>query len=80
MAKIQKISQLQPTLGFTEFDIYSNFRESFHSSELGKLYQAFPFSDFCKSIGLTENSRGRKSYFSPEKNSTDDFKSLYLFF
>ena len=66
MAKIQKISQLQPTLGFTEFDIYSNYRESFHSSELGKLYQAFPFSDFCKSIGLTENNRGRKSYFSPE--------------
>ena len=63
MAKIQKISQLQPTLGFTEFDIYSNYRESFHSSELGKLYQAFPFSDLCKSIGLTENNRGRKSYF-----------------
>lgn len=66
MAKIQKISQLQPTLGFTEFDIYSNFRESFHSSELGKLYQAFPFSDFCKSIGLTGSIRGRKSYFTPE--------------
>lgn len=66
MAKIQKISQLQPTLGFTEFDIYTNYRESFYSSELGKLYQAFPFSDFCKSIGLTENTRGRKSYFTPE--------------
>lgn len=46
MAKIQKISQLQPTLGFTEFDIYESYRQSFYSSELGKLHQAFPFSDF----------------------------------
>ncbi|HHU97421.1 MAG TPA: transposase [Petrimonas sp.] len=66
MAKVQKISQLHPTLGFTEFDILESYRESFYSSELGKLHQAFPFSDFCKSIGLKENRRGRKSYFSPE--------------
>ena len=66
MAKVQKISQLHPTLGFTEFDILESYRESFNSSELGKLHQAFPFSDFCKSIGLKENRRGRKSYFSPE--------------
>ncbi|HOS45667.1 MAG TPA: hypothetical protein PLQ69_04230 [Paludibacter sp.] len=44
MAKVQKISQLQPTLGFTEFDIYASYRESFYLSELGKLYRAFPFS------------------------------------
>ena len=66
MAKVQKISQLQPTLGFTEFDIYASYRESFYLSELGKLYRAFPFSDFCKSIGLKENVRGRKSYVSAE--------------
>lgn len=66
MAKIQKISGLQPTLGFSEFDIYQSFRESFLCSELGKLHQAFPFSSFCKSIGLEQNTLGRKSYFSPE--------------
>ena len=66
MAKIQKISQLQPTFGFTEFDIYQSYRDSFYSSELGKLYQAFPFSAFCTSIGLRDNRFGRKSYFSPE--------------
>lgn len=66
MAKIQKISQLQPTFGFTEFDIYQSYRESFYLSELGKLYRAFPFSEFCKSIGLRDNPLGRKSYFSPE--------------
>lgn len=66
MTKTQKISQLQPTLGFTEFDIYQNYLESFHSSELGKLYHALPFSEFCKSIGLRDNPLGGKSYFSPE--------------
>jgi hypothetical protein len=66
MAKVQKISELQPKLGFTEFDFYEDYRQSFISSELGKLHQAFPFSEFCKSIGLKEKSRGRKSYFSPE--------------
>ena len=66
MAKVQKISQIQPTLGFTEFDIFQSYRNSFLTSELGKLYEAFPFSDFCKSIGLKENTRGRHSYFSPE--------------
>lgn len=66
MAKVQKISQIQPTLGFTEFDIFQSYRNSFLTSELGKLYEAFPFSDFCKSIGLKENTCGRHSYFSPE--------------
>lgn len=68
MAKIQRISHLQQRLGFTEFDIYQSYRESFNSSELGKLHRTFPFSEFCKSIGLKEdrNRRGRKSYFSPE--------------
>lgn len=66
MAKIQKISQIQPTLGFTEFDIYTSYQKSFLSSELGKLYQAFPFAEFCKSINLQENRLGRTSYFSPQ--------------
>jgi hypothetical protein len=66
-AKIQKISQFQPTLSFTEFDIFESYRENFYSNELGKLHRAFPFSDLCKSIGLKENTRGRKSYFSPRE-------------
>lgn len=52
MAKTQKISQLQPTFGFTEFDIYQSYRESFYSSELGKLYRAFPFQSFVKASGF----------------------------
>ena len=33
MAKIQNISEIHPTLGFTEFDIIEKYRKSFHESE-----------------------------------------------
>ena len=36
MAKIQNISEIHPTLGFTEFDILEKYRKSFAESELGR--------------------------------------------
>ena len=66
MRKIQKFSDLQPTIGFTEFDIYSDYRQSFQTSELGKIYELFPFKALAESIGLKESRSGRDSYFSPE--------------
>jgi hypothetical protein len=66
MRKIRKISDLQPTIGFTEFDIFRDYSQSFHNSELGKLHQLFPFASLAKSLGLKESSLGRDSYFSPE--------------
>jgi len=66
MRKIRRISELEPTIGFTEFDIYRDYGQSFYSSELGKLYQLFPFSDLASSLGLKESVSGRDSYFSPE--------------
>ena len=41
MAKIVNISEIHPTLGFTEFDILEKYRKSFNESELGKLHSAF---------------------------------------
>ena len=41
MAKIHNISEIHPTLGFTEFDILEKYRKSFNESELGKLIQSF---------------------------------------
>ena len=35
MAKVQNISEIHPTLGFTEFDILEKYRKSFNESELG---------------------------------------------
>ena len=66
MAKIRKISELQPTIGFTEFDIFRSYRESFHNSELGKIYRLIPFRDLAQSLSLKASALGRDSYFSPE--------------
>lgn len=66
MVKVQKISELQPLLGFTEFDLYQDYKSNFHSSELGCLHAVFPFKSFCRSLGLSSSRRGRHSHFSPE--------------
>ena len=49
MAKIQDISEIHPTLDFTEFDILEKYRKSFNESELGKLHSTFPFKRIAKS-------------------------------
>lgn len=65
MAKIQKISEIHPTLGFTEFDILEKYRKSFHESELGRLHSLFPFKCMAKAAGLSEQRLGRRNIFSP---------------
>lgn len=64
MAKIQNISEIEPTLGFTEFDIIEKYRRSFEQSELGRLHSVFPFSSLALEMGLKSSSCGRRSYFS----------------
>lgn len=66
MVKIQKISEIEPRLGFTEFDMLKKYRQSFATSELGCLHALFPFSELAQQMHLHESSLGRKSYFSPE--------------
>ena len=65
MAKIQNISEIHPTLGFTEFDVLEKYRKSFNESELGRLHSVFPFERMAKAIGLCEQRLGRKNIFSP---------------
>ena len=48
MAKIQNISEIHPTLGFTEFDILEKYYKSFNKSELGRLHSIFPFKHMAK--------------------------------
>lgn len=64
MVKIHKISELHPTLGFPEFDIFQKYRMSFDCSELGHLHCAFPFSALADRMHLQDSHLGRKSYFS----------------
>ena len=63
MVKIQNISEIHPTLGFTEFDIQEKYRKSFHESELGRLYSVFLFERIAKEVGLSEHRLGRKGIF-----------------
>ena len=65
MAKIQNISEIHPTLGFTEFDILKNYRKSFNESELGRLHSVFPFERMAKALGLSKQRLGRRNIFSP---------------
>ena len=66
MRRIRKISELQPTIGFTAFDIFNGYRQSFLNSEPGKLHKLIPFARLAQSLGLKDRSPGRDSYFSPE--------------
>ena len=65
MAKIQNISEIHPTFGFTEFDILEKYRKSFHASELGSLHSVFPFESIAKEVGLSQSRLGRRNSFSP---------------
>ncbi len=65
MAKIQNISEIHPTLGFTESDVLEKYRKSFNESELGRLHSVFPFEVMAKAMGLSENRLGRRNIFSP---------------
>lgn len=64
MRKIQKISSLQPTIAFTEYDIFQQYTQSFYGSELGGIFKSFPFDQLGKELGLRDHRRGRRSYFS----------------
>jgi len=65
MRKIQKISGLEPTIVFSEFDFYQRYQQSFSTSELERLYKTIPFLDLSNSFGLQENEIGRGYSFSP---------------
>lgn len=65
MANIRRISQIAPTLAFTEFDMIEKYRKSFERSELGHVHASFPFESFAKKMGLKESPLGRTCHFSP---------------
>ena len=66
MVKIQKISEIEPSLGFTEFDMLKKYRQSFATSELGRFHSQFPFSELARQIHLKSSTLGRKVIFLPK--------------
>ena len=66
--KIQKISDITPTLPFTEFDFLQSYRESFAKSELGRIHSQLPLKELAAEYtNLSHKSkRGNKPLFSGE--------------
>lgn len=67
--KLRKISEITATLPFTEFDFLSKYRESFKSSELGRIYEQLPLKELAAEIYgrmPVKKPQGQKPMFTPE--------------
>lgn len=58
IVKLQQISDISPTIAFTEFDILQKYRESFRISELGRIRSLLPIKELAKVI----NSHFRRKH------------------
>ncbi len=64
--KLQKISEIQPTLPLTEFDFMKKYREGFRQSELGHIYELLPLKEIAAAIAkifFTQRREGRGGDF-----------------
>ncbi len=70
MSKVRNFAEITPNLPFSEFNFYELYRETFETSELGRMKKILPLREMAESFGLVNKSmapkRGRKSYFTPE--------------
>ncbi len=70
MSKVRNFAEITPNLPFSEFNFYELYRETFETSELGRMKKILPLREIAESFGLVNKSmapkRGRKSYFTPE--------------
>lgn len=67
--KLQKISEIQPTLPLTEFDFMQKYRESFRQSELGRIYELLPLKELAEALSSkmpAKMPQGNKPMFSLE--------------
>ncbi|RHB35523.1 transposase [Bacteroides nordii] len=66
MVKIQKISEIDHTFGFIEFNVIKKYCHSFPCSKLGRFYSLYPACELVLKIQLKNSSLVRKSYFLAE--------------
>lgn len=66
--KIQKISDITPSLPFTELDFLQNYYNSFAKSELGRIYAQLPIKELAAEFTsrVHKSPRGKKPLFSAE--------------
>ena len=63
--KVRRISQFQKKLSFPNFDeVYEKHLSAFSQTDLGKIYQAIPWDEMTKTLGLKEQSKGPDCIFS----------------
>ena len=66
--KLRKISDITPTLPFTEFDFLQHYRDSFAKSELGRIRAQLPLKELAAELAprTHKRRRGKKPLFSAE--------------
>lgn len=67
--KIRKISDIQPSLPFTEYDFLQKYRESFAGSELGRIYALLPLKEMAAELSThfpKRHPQGNTPMFPPE--------------
>lgn len=65
--KIRRISEFQYKIDFQSREEYlTAYKESFLSSNLGKIYQSIPWQALVKTLGLKDSKKGPTSIFSPK--------------
>ncbi len=66
MAKVQRFIGFQQELPFVNVgDKIQLLYKRFYSTDLGKIYKAFPAESIAQKIKLTENRKGPQSIFTP---------------
>ena len=64
--KIRRIRDIQYRFSFPDFDSnFESYRTAFLNSDLGKIYQAIPWSELVSFLELSDNSKGPSCIFSP---------------
>lgn len=67
--KLQKIGDIQPTLPFTEYDFLKKYRESFATSELGRIHAQLPLKEMAEELAShfpKKHPQGNTPLFPPE--------------
>lgn len=67
--KLQKITDIQPTLPFTEYDFLKKYRESFATSELGRIHAQLPLKEMADELSThfpKKHPQGNTPLFPPE--------------
>ena len=67
--KLQKLSEIQPSLPFTEFDFQQKYLESFILSKLGRIHAQLPLKELAEKLADVfprEHPQGKKHLFPPE--------------